>query len=220
MMAKDPNYAKKKSTLYREKNPIKHLEAYRKWYRKGTNKEKRLADLKIWKAKNPDKVRATQIKSRQRNRAIAAKRSSDWRAKNPERNKQMLRDWWQNNPEKRAEYQSRPHVKIIRIARSRINTILKQLKIKKLKNTHAIIGGCTGEFFMQFIESQFTPEMNWGNHGSYWELDHTIPIVSFDVSIESELLKAFHYSNCKPLKKFDNRSKGNKMPKPNQALMI
>jgi hypothetical protein len=214
-MASDPDYAKKKSAIYYKNNTAKKLAGSAKWA--SENREHRLKYNKDWRDKNPEKAKAIALRARSKTRSLCAQRSREWRAKYPERNKQMMRDWWENNPEKRAEYQSRPHVKIIRIARSRINTILRQLKLRKLQNTHDIIGGVTGQFFKQYVEAQFTPEMTWENHGSYWELDHTIPIMSFDVSIESEMLKAFHYSNCKPLKKFDNRSKGDKMPYDIQA---
>lgn len=217
-MSENPNYAKNKSAIYYKNNTAKKLAGYRGWYLK--NREKRLKDISGWKLNNPEKVKSAAARSRFKNRAVCALRARDWRAKNPERNKKMMANWYKNNPEKRAEYKSLPHVKIIRICRGRINTILRQLKIKKLNPTHEIIGGCSGQFFKEYIEAQFKPEMNWENHGSYWELDHTIPIMSFDVKIKSEMLKAFHYSNCKPLKKFDNRSKGDKMPEPHQALLI
>ena len=207
-----------KSALYYRANTRKKLDSYKSWYSK--NRTKRIDYNKVWKSKNPDKVKAAAKRTREKHKTKCNQRSRDWRAKNPERNKIGLNRWYHKNPEKRAEYQSRPHVKIIRISRSRINTILKQLKIDKTTRTHEIIGGCTGEFFKNYIEAQFTPEMTWCNHGTYWELDHTIPIMSFDVKIESELLKAFHYSNCKPMKKFDNRSKGDKIPPAHQPLLI
>lgn len=216
--AVDPDYAKRKSAIYYKNNTAKKLDGYRKWFL--NNREKRRDYGKAWRGKNPDKAKATAFRARSKNRALCAQRSRDWRAKNPERNKKMMAEWYKNNPEKRAEYKSLPHVKIIRICRSRISTIFRQIKLKKIDSTHEIIGGCSGQFFKEYIEAQFQPEMNWENHGSYWELDHTIPIMSFDVKIKSEMLKAFHYSNCKPLKKFDNRSKGDKMPEPHQALLI
>ena len=30
------------------------------------------------------------------------------------------------------------------------------------------------------LESQFTAEMNWDNYGSYWHIDHKVPISFFN----------------------------------------
>jgi hypothetical protein len=52
--------------------------------------------------------------------------------------------------------------------------------------------------------------MNWNNHGLVWELDHIIPISSFNLLNPEEQKKCFHYSNLRPLIKLKNRQKLNK----------
>ena len=59
--------------------------------------------------------------------------------------------------------------------------------------------GCPLDMYKQHIESQFYPEMDWSNWGKVWELDHIIGVCNFDLAIESEQKKAFHYSNLQPL---------------------
>ena len=44
--------------------------------------------------------------------------------------------------------------------------------------------------------------MNWGNYGTYWEIDHTFPLSKGG---------SFHYTNTQPLTIEENRSKGNKI---------
>lgn len=62
---------------------------------------------------------------------------------------------------------------------------------------------------MKHLESQFTPEMNWNNYGSYWEIDHIIPISTFCLkSLEDEKFKiCWSLNNLRPLSKTENRSR-------------
>jgi 5-methylcytosine-specific restriction endonuclease McrA len=62
--------------------------------------------------------------------------------------------------------------------------------------------GCSINEYKQYLENQFTPEMNWDNWGSYWEIDHIIPISKGG---------SFHYTNTQPLWKTENRKKSNKL---------
>ena len=55
---------------------------------------------------------------------------------------------------------------------------------------------------MQFVEG-----MTWENRGKVWVIDHIEPLVSFDLTIRIELLKAVHYTNLRPLFKKDNAKK-------------
>ena len=57
---------------------------------------------------------------------------------------------------------------------------------------------------MEWIEWQFTPEMNWTNI----EIDHVKPICMFDVSDDEQLKEAFSWKNTQLLLKQDHRLKG------------
>ena len=50
--------------------------------------------------------------------------------------------------------------------------------------------------------------MFWDNHGTYWHLDHIIPI-SWAKS-EEEVYKLNHYTNFQPLSAFENLAKNNR----------
>ena len=51
--------------------------------------------------------------------------------------------------------------------------------------------------------------MNWANYGSYWEIDHIVPVFYKKPSTE-QVIERLHYSNLQPLSKVNNRSKGNR----------
>lgn len=69
--------------------------------------------------------------------------------------------------------------------------------------------GCTYEFFMIWIENQFTDGMTWDNR-SLWHLDHIYPVSR--ALNEEHLIKLNHYTNFQPLWAADNIRKGNKLP--------
>jgi len=97
------------------------------------------------------------------------------------------------------------------LLRGRVMRALKlQLADKAYKTIELL--GCSIQKAREYIEKQFTDDMNWENHGKIWEIDHCLPINSFDLAKKEEQKKAFHYTNLQPLIKWDNRSKGSKIP--------
>lgn len=60
---------------------------------------------------------------------------------------------------------------------------------------------------MQHLQSTFQEGMNWNNYGK-WEIDHIIPCSAFDLTIEENQRKCFHYSNLQALWERDNIVKG------------
>jgi hypothetical protein len=49
--------------------------------------------------------------------------------------------------------------------------------------------------------------MSWDNWGPYWEIDHILPLSSFNLNTLLEQKKAFNYKNTQPLTIHENRSK-------------
>jgi len=78
-----------------------------------------------------------------------------------------------------------------------INYHLKE----KSKKTNEYLG-CSYEDYAIYLEQQFKIGMNWENYGTYWEIDHTIPLSKSG---------SFHYTNTTPMTISENRSKSNKI---------
>jgi len=62
---------------------------------------------------------------------------------------------------------------------------------------------------MKHLEKQFDENMNWGNYGGYWELDHIKPKSSFKFTSQNdiEFKECWSLSNLRPLEKMANRKK-------------
>ena len=71
--------------------------------------------------------------------------------------------------------------------------------------------GCSTIEFKLHLENNFKDGMSWDNYGE-WEIDHIIPLSSFNLKDRNEFLKAAHYTNMQPLWKAENRSKSNRLP--------
>ena len=73
--------------------------------------------------------------------------------------------------------------------------------------------GCDANYFSSYLESMFTDGMCWDNYGTgqqKWNIDHIIPISSFDLQDIEQAKKAFHFTNCQPMWSSENARKGNR----------
>lgn len=59
----------------------------------------------------------------------------------------------------------------------------------------------------EWISSMFTDEMNWGNYGKIWVIDHIVPMRMFDLFNEKDLFICWNYRNLMPLLYEDNLKK-------------
>ena len=42
--------------------------------------------------------------------------------------------------------------------------------------------------------------MTWGNYGKFWEIDHILPLASFDLTDREQFLRSIHWTNLQPLR--------------------
>lgn len=87
---------------------------------------------------------------------------------------------------------------------ARIAVALK-VGFTKSADTLSLIG-CSISDFKKHIESQFQSGMSWDNFAA-WEIDHRVPLASFNLSDPEQQKLAFNYHNCQPMWVKPNRQK-------------
>jgi len=92
------------------------------------------------------------------------------------------------------------------ILRSKLHKILNNRKTSYSKYI-----GCEMEFLKKWLEFRFDKNMNWQNLGSYWQIDHILPIHGFNMKNETDIKICFHWTNLQPLQSTENRQKSDKL---------
>ena len=144
--------------------------------------------------------------------------SKIYREKYPEKRKQTLEVYYQNNKViinkkqtilNKKYYNNDYFYKLKHLCRGRIADFLKIKNITKKNETFDIVG-CSPRFLKEYLEKKFIEGMSWDNYGLYgWHIDHIIPLSS--VNTEEEIYKLCHYTNLQPLWATDNLKKGSKL---------
>jgi hypothetical protein len=94
-----------------------------------------------------------------------------------------------------------------RLAKSLRDRLYKAVtRESKLMSSTKLVG-CSIDELKTHLEQQFSEGMTWENYGM-WHIDHIKPCISFDLTIPSQQLDCFHYTNLRPLWEFQNKSKG------------
>jgi hypothetical protein len=146
-----------------------------------------------WKSLNPEKAAAASKRTYEKNREFYIKNTAQRRS---------------------IARKNNPVVKIRDSLRRRLNNAIK----RNIKTGSAVNDlGCSLDNFRLHLESKFQSGMTWDNYGrkpnvKCWEIDHIIPLSSFDLQDSEQLKKACHYTNLQPLWAEDNARKNNKRP--------
>ena len=101
----------------------------------------------------------------------------------------------------KKESQTNLNYRLKKSLASRLRTVL----IKNDSTMNYI--GCNIQYLREWFEYNFTDEMNWNNYGSFWSIDHIIPVCKFDLSNEDEKLKCWNWTNLMPVTVKFNSSK-------------
>jgi hypothetical protein len=104
-----------------------------------------------------------------------------------------------------------------RMLRNQIIRMLEMMRANRQFRTEQYVG-CSFDEARREIESKFELGMSWDNYGTAWELDHIVPMSSFDLSNPDQAMKVNHISNLQPMHPYLNRSKGNKIFKKRKKV--
>lgn len=155
-----------------------------------------------YKERHPDKIKQSKL---------------EFKEHHPEYMREYMKEYRKGykqirNARERERKLTDPLYKLTCRIRSNIHSYIKRTGAKKTCSSSELLG-CTHEEFKEYFESKFTEGMSWDifcNSDSI-HIDHIIPVDAFDLSIESELRKCYHYSNLQPLWKVDNLTKSNRI---------
>jgi 5-methylcytosine-specific restriction endonuclease McrA len=118
------------------------------------------------------------------------------------------------NAYRRDRYRSDSEVRL----RDRVRLqIFKALRAGKGGRSSSELLGYTTEELRAHLERQFTRRMSWENYGTYWHIDHIIPVSSFVLRLEDggidcdAVRRCWALSNLRPLPRRENISKGGKV---------
>ena len=106
--------------------------------------------------------------------------------------------------------EARPIYRVLNSLSVRINQELKEAGIDR-EFTYIQILGCSVSEFETYLQNKFIDDMSFDNYGE-WEIDHIMPVSSFDFNDLEEIKECCHYTNLQPLPKSKNRQKYNKLP--------
>lgn len=139
-----------------------------------------------------------------------AEREKRYAGKDKANQRRKLKEW------KRKKAEIEPAWKIAQSLRSRLASIMNGGHVGSMEETT----GCSLPQLRAHIASLFTKHMNWDNFGSYWQVDHVIPVSKHDHSDLNQLLQCWHWTNLAPLEKRANLAKSNHITKPQMSLRL
>jgi len=179
------------------------LKYSKEWYER--NKKRVHNNNLLWKENNKEKY-LQYFKDRYKNdKCNMDNAHKEYREKNRKFINSYKKKW------RDEKYKTDINFRIKCLLRSRVRDALHGQC--KSKSTLKLLG-CSVEELKLHLEKQFKPGMSWDNHGfgsDKWHIDHIKPCSSFDLTLECEQCKCFHYSNLQPLWQFENLSKGDKI---------
>jgi len=160
-------------------------ETTKAWYKKYG-----LAYHTEWKSKNREKIREQQRERRRiekENRVVVPRETV-------------------SDPRRLEKIKERRKVdlgfRLQEIVRSKVHRMLKGID-----TSYKSLIGCSEEILKKWLEFQFDGQMTWDNLGTYWHIDHILPINKFDFDSPRAKFICFNWKNLQPLPAFDNMSK-------------
>ena len=205
---------------YRENNKEKVLKKKKEYYE--NNKETIAIKCKEWRTNNKelkaqrDKVYAQNNRDKRRKIGLAyyyrnLDKAKEYRENNKEYSRLYNKQYRETNKDlirirTKEKHTHRlntdPVYKLKHNIRGLVSGSISRKGYSKTSRTHEILG-CDWNTLKEHFESQFDDNMNWDNQGTYWDIDHIIPLSS--AKTEEDIIRLNHYTNLQPLESYYNR---------------
>lgn len=152
-----------------------------------------------------------------KNKQSHSKKNRQWQLKNKEKAKIIKSRWQKKNRHKINEENKRKQkIRIVNDPLFRLNKNISKeiwafMRGHKQGKTWKLLVEASLEEIKPHLESKFTEKMSWDNYGSFWEIDHIIPLSHFyHLPIEDAVREAWKLDNLQPLEVELNRAKCNR----------
>jgi hypothetical protein len=180
-----------------------------------------------WNKANPEKRRIAYRKWWETHKEYVKEAHRQWNLSNAEKKKEAWKRWRAENPEKNLASINRAAKVRLSTLKGRLNlriasAIRSTLKQGTKKNRHwESLVNFTIDQLKAHLEKLFTPEMSWENYGTYWSIDHKIPVAVFNFERPGDIDFRLCWSikNLQPMEKLTNISKGAKIDEPFQPSL-
>lgn len=167
------------------------------------NKEKKHQ----WYEQNKDKI----SQKNKENTIERRKKKQQWYEQNRDKVKEYNKTYNLNHGKEKIEkfkqkYYNDPYFKLNSCFSSNIYNAIKS---NKTGQHWEDLVPYTLQELKEHLESQFDENMSWNNYGSYWEIDHIIPVNTFNFTTytDREFQICWSLNNLRPLEKIANKSR-------------
>jgi hypothetical protein len=134
------------------------------------------------------------------------KYKAEYLIKNKDKLHLQRKAWRNKNREKEnAYYAEKRKDPMYRVAHNLRSRLYDHLSGRVKHKSTLELTGCNLEELKKHLESNFQPGMTWDNYGTYWSVDHNIPLCTAKTPEDLERLS--HFTNLQPLTIVENCSK-------------
>jgi hypothetical protein len=192
------------------------LKEYNKAYR-AANLEHLLENARKWKKDNHERHLYCSRKWRINNQERHGENVRCWAKNNPDKVKAAQKKFYKNNPDKIRAWTRKTSAKLRstpsgKLKRNMSITMCLALKGRKAGRHWESLVGYNLNDLKGHLEKLFKPGMTWDNYGlGGWEVDHILPIASFNFENSEDIEKCWAFKNLQPLWSLENKSKGKKI---------
>lgn len=205
------NEEKEDSLFVNGRNSCKSCISYYKKELRKKNLEKNKLYFQEYYKQNKELIKNNQKNKYIQNRSEKIEYQKKYSELNKDKIRDYKKDYYNENKNSIREYkrnyqnERRKNDSIFKLKYSVSRMIRRCLKVKGIsKNSKSVdILGCDIQTFKLYLESLFTVEMSWENYGTFWDIDHIVPLST--AQTEDDVLKLNHYTNLQPLNSFINR---------------